>query len=119
MFYKDISLFGFSYFNTTASKYRHNLIKHNYRNQIKKNKMGEHVVHFGEKRGAYRVLAGKHQEKRPLGRPRSRWEDNIKKDTQKIDWGVDWIGLVQQGEKRLAMVMNLWLPCNSGNLSTS
>jgi len=66
VFYKIISLFGFSYFKTTASKYRHNLIKHNYRNQIKKNEMGEHVAHLGEKRGAYRVLAGKHKEKANL-----------------------------------------------------
>jgi len=81
--------------------------------------MGGHVAHLGEKRGAYRALVGKHEEKRPLGRPRRRWEDNIKKDIQKIEWGVDWIGLVQEGEKRLATVMNLGLPCNSGNLSTS
>jgi hypothetical protein len=53
---------------------------------------------------------GKQEEKRPLGRPRRRWEDNIKKVIQKIEWGVDWVGLVQEGEKRLAVVMNLGLP---------
>jgi hypothetical protein len=120
LFYKVISLFGFfSYFNTTASKCRHNLIKYNYRNQIKKNEMGERVAHLGEKREAYRALVGKHEEKRPLGRPRRRWEDNIKKDNQKIEWGIDWIGLVQEGEKWLAVVMNRGLPYSSGNLSTS
>ena len=63
-------------------------IKHNYRNQIKKNEMDENVAHVGQKRGAYRALMGKHEEKRPLGRPRRRWEDNIKTDIQKIKWVV-------------------------------
>jgi hypothetical protein len=72
-----------------------------------------------ERGEAYRAFVGKHEEKIPLGRPRHRREDNIIKDIQKIDWGVDWIGLVQEGEKRLAVVMNLGLPYNSGNLSTS
>jgi len=42
--------------------------------------MGERVARLGEKRGAYRALVGKHEEKRPLGRPRCRREDNVKKD---------------------------------------
>ena len=41
----------------------------------------------GERRGAYRVLVGKHKEKRPLGRPRRREEDNIKIDLQEVGWG--------------------------------
>jgi hypothetical protein len=41
--------------------------------------MSEHVAHVGEKRTAYRALLGQHEEKRRLGRPRRRWEDNIKK----------------------------------------
>jgi hypothetical protein len=51
--------------------------------------------------------------KEPLGKPRSRWECNIKTDLQKIEWGVDWIGLVQEGKKGLSLVyavMNLGLP---------
>jgi hypothetical protein len=40
----------------------------------------------GERRGAYRILMGKPEEKRPLGRPRSRWEDNIKMDLQEVGW---------------------------------
>ena len=53
-----------------------------------------HVGRMGEKRGAYRVLVGKPEGKRPLGRPRRRWVDNIRMDLQKVGCGyVDWIGL--------------------------
>jgi hypothetical protein len=44
-----------------------------------------HVVRVGEKRGAYRALVGKPEGQRPFGRPRRRWEDNIKMDLQKVD----------------------------------
>ena len=50
-----------------------------------------HVVHMGEGRGMYRVLVGKPEGKRPLGRPRHRWEDNIKMDHQGVGWGA-WTG---------------------------
>jgi hypothetical protein len=47
-----------------------------------------------EKRNAYRLLVGKPDERRPLGRPRCRWLDNIKMDFVEVGWGdVDWIGL--------------------------
>jgi hypothetical protein len=47
-------------------------------------------------RGAYRVLVGRPEEKRPLGRPRRRWEDNIKTNFQDVEWeGVEWIALAQ------------------------
>ena len=46
-----------------------------------------------EKIGVYRVLVGKHEGKRPLGRPRRRWEDNIKMDLQVVEWGA-WTGLI-------------------------
>ena len=46
-----------------------------------------HVARLGEKRGAYRVLVGKPEGKRPLGRPRHRWEDNIKVDLQEVECG--------------------------------
>jgi hypothetical protein len=51
---------------------------------------------MGEKSNAYRILVGKLPEgKRPLGRPRRRWVDNIKMDLREIGWdGVDWIGLI-------------------------
>jgi hypothetical protein len=49
---------------------------------------------MGERRGVYRVLVGKHEGKRPLGRPRRRWDDNIKMDLQKVECGsMDWIEL--------------------------
>ena len=51
-----------------------------------------HVAHIGERRGVYRVLAGKSGRKSPLGRPRHRWEDNIKMDLQEAGLGrMDWI----------------------------
>jgi hypothetical protein len=60
---------------------------------IKSRRMGwaGHVARMGERRGVYRVLVGKPEGKRPRGRPRRRWEDNIKKDLQETDVGV-WIG---------------------------
>jgi hypothetical protein len=66
---------------------------------------------MGEGRGVYRVLVGKPEGKRPLGRPRSRWEDNIKADLQEVVCGVmDWIGLAQDRDRWRALVnavMNL------------
>jgi len=53
-----------------------------------------HVAHMGESRGVHRVLVGKPEVKRPLGRPRHRWEDNIKMNVQKVVCeGMDWIHL--------------------------
>ena len=51
-----------------------------------------HVAHMGEGRGVYRVLVGKPEGKRPLGRPRRRWEDNIKMDLQEMGCGLDRAG---------------------------
>jgi hypothetical protein len=66
---------------------------------------------MGEKRNAYRLLVGKPEGKRPLGRPRCRWVDNIKMDLLGIGWGgVDWIGVTQDRDKWRALVnavMNL------------
>jgi hypothetical protein len=60
---------------------------------------------MGEKRNAYTLLVGNPEGKRPLGRPRRRWVDNIKMDLLGIGWGsVDWIGLTQDKEKWRALV---------------
>jgi hypothetical protein len=48
---------------------------------------------MGDRRGAYRVLVGKPEGRRPLGRPRCRWEDNIKMDLREVGWGA-WTGLI-------------------------
>ena len=55
-------------------------------------KWAGHVVCVGEKRGVYRVLVGKPEGKRPLGRPRRRWVDNIRMDLKEVDVGI-WTGL--------------------------
>jgi hypothetical protein len=52
-----------------------------------------HVALTGERRGVYRVLVEKPEGRRPLGRPRRRWEDNIKMDLQEVGWG-EWTGLI-------------------------
>jgi hypothetical protein len=55
-----------------------------------------HVARMGERRGVYRVMVGKPEGKRPLGRPRHRWEDYIKMDFQEVECGsMDWIELAQ------------------------
>ena len=57
-----------------------------------------HVARMGERRGVHGALVGKPERKRPLGRPRSRWEDNIKMDLQEVGCGgMDWIELPQGG----------------------
>ena len=63
------------------------------------------MARMGEGRGVYRVLVGKPEGKRPLGRPRRRWEDNIRMDFQKVGLGYeDWIGLAQDGDRWRALV---------------
>jgi hypothetical protein len=66
---------------------------------------------MGEKRGVHRVLVGKPEGKRPLGRTRRKWEDNIKMDLQEVGcWGMDWIELAQDTDKLWPLVneaMNL------------
>jgi hypothetical protein len=69
---------------------------------------------MGEGRGVYRVLVGKPERKRPLGRLRHRWEDNIRMDLQEVECGcADWIGLAQDRDRWRALVnavMNLRVP---------
>jgi len=73
-----------------------------------------HVARMGEDRGVYRVLVGKPEGRRPLGRPRRRWEDNIRMDLREVGCGyVDWMELAQDRDRWRALVsavMNLRVP---------
>jgi len=73
-----------------------------------------HVARMGEERGVYRVLVGKLEGKRPLGRPRRRWVDNIRMDLQEVGCGyMDLIGLAQDRDRwrmLVSAVVNLQVP---------
>jgi hypothetical protein len=81
--------------------------------------MGGSCSRNGEKRNAFRLLVGKQEEPRPLGRPIRRWVDNIKMDHAEVGWGgVDWVGLAEDRDKwrgHLNAVMNLRV--HAGNFS--
>jgi hypothetical protein len=81
-----------------------------------------HVTRVGEKRNAYRLLLGKPDGKRPLGRPRRRWLNNIKMDLGEVGWvDVDWICLSKDRSRWRALVnsvLNLRVPRNAGTLSS-
>ena len=65
----------------------------------------EHVARMGESRTLYRVLVGKPDGKRPLGRPRHRWEGNIKLDLEEVGCeGMDWIDVAQDRKRWRALV---------------
>jgi hypothetical protein len=74
----------------------------------------DHVARKGEKRNAYRLLVEKPEGKRPLGRPRRKWVDNIRMELGEVVWGdVDWIGLAEDRNRRRALVnsvLNLRVP---------
>jgi len=76
--------------------------------------MGWHVARMGERRGVYRFLVGKPEGKTLPGRPRRRWEDNIKMDVQEVECGgMVWNELAQDRDRWLALVntvMNLQVP---------
>jgi hypothetical protein len=73
-----------------------------------------HVARMGERRNVYRILVGKPEVRRPLGRPRRRWVINIKVDLREIGWDdMDWIDLAQDRDEWRALVntvMNLRVP---------
>ena len=77
-----------------------------------------HVARMGEGRGVHRVLVGKPEGKRLLGRPRHRWENNIKIDLQEVGGGCgDWMDLAQDRDRWRALVstvMNFWVPKMQG-----
>jgi hypothetical protein len=82
--------------------------------QIEKDEMGGTCSTYGEGRGAFRVLVEKPEGKRPLGRLKSRWEDNIKMDIQEVACGgTDWIEVAQDRDRWWALVkrvMNVQVP---------
>ena len=64
-----------------------------------------YAARMGEKRGVYRVLVGEPERKRPLGRPKRRWEDNIKMDLQEVECGGrDWLEMAQDRDRWRALV---------------
>jgi len=73
-----------------------------------------HVARMGEERGVYRILFWKPEGRRPLGRPRRRWVDNIKTDLQGVGCGcMNWIGLIQDRDRwgtLVSAVMNFGVP---------
>jgi hypothetical protein len=82
-----------------------------------------HVAHMGEKRAAYMVLVARPEEKRPLGRPRRRREDNIKMDFQELGWRrMDRIDLAQDRDRWRALlnaIRNVRVPYNVGSFLSS
>jgi hypothetical protein len=82
--------------------------------QVKEDEMGRECSTHGEKKNAYKILVGKSKGKRPLGRPRCRWVDNIKIDLRDIGWGgMDWIDLAKDRDQWRALVntiVNLRVP---------
>jgi hypothetical protein len=92
---------------------------------IKSRKMrwAGHVARMGDKRGTHWILVGRPEGRRPLGRLRCRWEDNIEMDLQDVGWGgMDWIELAQDRDRWRALVnvvMNLRVPKKAGNFLTS
>ena len=101
---------------------RGNIVQHTKR-VIEKNEMGWACGAYGWGEGVYRVLVGKPEGRRPLGRPRRSWVDNIRLDLQEVGCGyMDWIGLAQDRDRwrtLVSAVMNLRVSWNGGNFLTS
>jgi hypothetical protein len=77
-------------------------------------RLAGYVARIGEKRNAFSLLVGKPERKRPLGRPRRKWVDNVRVDLLELVWSdVDWIGLAQNRNSLRALgnsVLNLRFP---------
>ena len=95
----------------------HKSINQEYKTRVIKSrrmKWAGHVARMGEKRGVYRVLVGKPEGRRPLGRPRRRWVNNIRINLQEVGCGyMDWIRLARDRDRwrtLVSAVMNLRVP---------
>jgi hypothetical protein len=76
--------------------------------KLRRMSRARHVVRVGEMRNAYKNLAGKPERKKPLGRPRHRWEDNIRVNPTEIGWeGLNWIHLAQDKDQWRAVVITV------------
>ena len=99
---------------TTSRIMTDSFISFHYTRKLEIIRLVGHVTRMGERKGVYRVLVGKPEGKRPLGRPRCRWEENIKMDLQEIGCGgMDWIELAQDRDRWRALViavMNVRVP---------
>ena len=104
------------YYNTFVLWYLYNYSSPNIVRVIKSRRMrwAGHVARMGEERGVCRVLLGKPEGSRPLGRPKRRWVGNIRVDLQEVGCGyMDWIGLAQDRDRwwtLVSVVMNLRVP---------
>ena len=81
------------------------------------------MARMEEGRRVHGVLVGKLEGKKTIGRPRHRWEDDIKTDLQEVGGGCgDWMKLAQDRDRwraLMSMVMNFWVPANAGSFLTS
>jgi hypothetical protein len=100
----------------TAGDYKFSYRKRKRKSSIIKSRRmrwAGHVAHMGEERGVYRVLVGKPEGKRPLGRPRLRCVDNSRMDLQEVGCGyMDWFGLAQDRDRwqmLVSAVVNFWV----------
>ena len=119
MFYRDTQIHGRSFFkskDTITFRARILYSSPNIVRVIKSRRMrwAGHVARMGEERVVYRALVGKPEGRRPLGRPRRRWAENIRMGLQEVGCGyMDWIGLAQDRDRwrtLVSAVMNLRVP---------